>query len=115
MLVKIRISKINRIAFLLVIYASFLISSSVSKSIIIEPINKTAQIEEIGFVFVQGALIESERYVQLSHKIQQATKNFKTWISITNAWFDIALSPITTQAINECFSDLYEKGLSKTS
>lgn len=82
-----------------------------SKSLILEPINKQETLEEIGLVFVQGASIESTSYVKLCKKIQEENKNLKIWVSITNAFFDLPISIIGSEAINTSLKDLFSSGL----
>ena len=98
------------------IYSILLLFSAINcSSLILEPVNKNTSNEEVGFIFIQGAGLESEKYVSLSKQIQESNKDLNTWISITNSFFDLPLSIIATKAIEESYSDLLSRGFNKNS
>ena len=58
------------------IYSILLLFSAINcSSLILEPVNKNTSNEEVGFIFIQGAGLESEKYVSLSKQIQESKKN----------------------------------------
>jgi len=115
MLVKKLLTKFEIIKVSLLIIFTFLITKSFSKPIVLEPITEDQSSEEIGFIFVQGALIKSQQYLNLSKKIQEKSTKFRTWVSITDAIFDLPQSFLGTLAINKAYKNLIEKGFKESS
>jgi hypothetical protein len=93
-----------------------IINSSINSSpIVLEPIDKNQNIEEIGIIFVQGALLKPEQYLKLSKKIQESAKEFKIWVSISETFFDLPISILGKRAIEACFAELIKKGFNQKS
>ena len=94
----------------------FLVNNSINSTPIVNgPVYQKENLEEIGIILVQGALIEPEQYVALLKKIQETSKEYKTWGCISDTTFDLPLSYLGKWAIENCFAELIKKGMNQKS
>lgn len=109
-------SKANSIKFALrALTALVFLCSVLSKPLMLEPLNKAENLEEVGVIFVQGALIGPEKYQKICEKIQEANSaKLKVWVSITDAFLSMPLSLIGKLAIEESKKQLFAQGLPET-